>query len=143
MRDARGRPSGRTWQAVRALILDRDGYRCQIELPVICVGDADQVDHEIPIVMGGSDAAGNLRAACRPCNSRPNVGRAEWPPRPARAVADLTPRQLDMVAELDRLGLPDTIGRTAVLRYLREHGVAAGIGSRTLDRACQYRGSRT
>lgn len=56
------------FQATRAAVLERDGYRCQIRGPK-CKGRASTVDHVVPIVEGGSDDAGNLRAACGPCNS--------------------------------------------------------------------------
>lgn len=61
---ARGYDSA--WREVRAAVLQRDRYRCRW-----CGGDADTVDHLVPLAHGGPrlDPA-NLAAACRPCNSR-------------------------------------------------------------------------
>lgn len=62
------------WRTVRARILDRDAYRCQIAGPR-CTGTATQVDHIIPISKGGQWLEPtNLRAACRNCN-RDRVGK--------------------------------------------------------------------
>lgn len=33
-----------------------------------CGGKADQVDHVVPILLGGTDAVRNLAASCGPCN---------------------------------------------------------------------------
>jgi 5-methylcytosine-specific restriction enzyme A len=44
----------RVWRATRIRALERDQYRCQIRGPK-CLGAADQVDHVIPVFMGGSD----------------------------------------------------------------------------------------
>lgn len=56
------------WRRVRLVVLDRDGWRCRIRGPR-CRGDADRVDHIIPVEAGGAlyDEA-NLRGACAPCN---------------------------------------------------------------------------
>ena len=63
------------WRAVRAAILERDGYRCQIQGGPTCTQIATQVDHIIPIRLGGAwlDPA-NLRASCAKCN-RARVGK--------------------------------------------------------------------
>lgn len=66
-------PSGSTarWRRLRALILERDGYRCR--MPTVdgtpCNRPADTVDHIVPRARGGTDAPENLRAACKACNS--------------------------------------------------------------------------
>lgn len=59
---------GRPWQRTRRHILERDNYRCQIQLPG-CTILATEVDHIQPLARGGPplDPA-NLRAACRHCN---------------------------------------------------------------------------
>lgn len=56
------------WRKLRLLILERDGYACQLRLPG-CTLDADQVDHIIRPDDGGPRFdPGNLRAACGRCN---------------------------------------------------------------------------
>ena len=63
-----GGGSSSAWRKVRALILARDGYLCQIKGPKCTVG-ADTVDHVVSIAEGGAllDPT-NLRAACQACN---------------------------------------------------------------------------
>ena len=57
------------WLKVRAFVLRRDGHWCQIRLPG-CRGEANSVDHVVELEDGGAPYdAGNLQAACRPCNS--------------------------------------------------------------------------
>jgi hypothetical protein len=56
------------WRRVRALVLERDGHRCQIKGGK-CLGLATEVDHINPVELGGSWwDVDNLRAACKPCN---------------------------------------------------------------------------
>jgi hypothetical protein len=56
----------KTWADLRAVVLHRDGYVCQI-----CkVADATDADHIWPRVAGGPDRLENLQAACGPCNKR-------------------------------------------------------------------------
>lgn len=61
------------WRKVRAQILQRDNYRCQIK-GYGCLHEATEVDHILPVSMGGEwfDDS-NLRASCRPCNLARNV----------------------------------------------------------------------
>lgn len=60
---------GTLWSKVRLVVLERDGWHCQIGGPR-CLGVATEVDHIVPVEDGGHrlDPA-NLRAACRPCNA--------------------------------------------------------------------------
>jgi 5-methylcytosine-specific restriction protein A len=51
-------------------VLERDGYRCRIRFPDICIEQASQVDHIVQPEAGGTDALENLRAVCRPCHAR-------------------------------------------------------------------------
>lgn len=54
----------KNWDAARAIVLHRDGYRCRI-----CKeADATEVDHIWPRTAGGPDDLVNLQAACGPCN---------------------------------------------------------------------------
>lgn len=56
------------WRKTREVVLQRDGYQCQIQMPGVCTGLATCVDH-IAGKAGGDDPR-LLRAACEPCNSR-------------------------------------------------------------------------
>jgi 5-methylcytosine-specific restriction endonuclease McrA len=69
---ARRRGYGSTWEKIRLVILQRDGYRC-----VQC-GSTDnmQVDHILPLSKGGTHHPDNLRALCRRCN----LARRDMPP---------------------------------------------------------------
>jgi 5-methylcytosine-specific restriction endonuclease McrA len=49
--------------ALRAEVLERDGYTCGY-----CGRPAQEVDHRLPLARGGSDNPANLVAACRCCN---------------------------------------------------------------------------
>lgn len=57
-----------THRRVRQLVLERDGWQCQIRGPR-CVGVADSFDHIIPKAAGGETTVENGQAACTPCNS--------------------------------------------------------------------------
>lgn len=58
------------WRRIRLEVLARDHHLCQIALDGVCIGQAEVVDHVVPIVAGGDPFdLENLRAACRPCNS--------------------------------------------------------------------------
>lgn len=60
---------GRQWRKVRAEVLERDNYECQIRRRG-CAGRADRVDHIVPVDQGGQwYAISNLRASCRVCNA--------------------------------------------------------------------------
>lgn len=56
-------------EKVRAGVLRRDNWECQIRMPG-CLGTANEVDHIVAKVFGGRGTADNLQAACRPCNRR-------------------------------------------------------------------------
>jgi 5-methylcytosine-specific restriction endonuclease McrA len=59
---------GEGWSRKSKLVLERDGYQCQIGLPG-CTGRATTADHIIAVAKGGSNDVSNLQAACRHCNS--------------------------------------------------------------------------
>lgn len=65
------------WRRIRRLVLERDGYRCQIGLPG-CTGEATVVDHIQAAADQGSNRPSNLRASCESCNiaRRPKQVRA-------------------------------------------------------------------
>lgn len=56
------------WQRLRLHVLERDGWRCRLQMAK-CTEVADQVDHIVRPDDGGSffDPA-NLRASCAWCN---------------------------------------------------------------------------
>lgn len=53
------------WKAMRAFILERDAHTC-----AYCGGEADTVDHIIPVSAGGQATPSNLLAACNRCNGQ-------------------------------------------------------------------------
>ena len=71
---------------VRAQVFRRDGGRC-----VACGGDADlQIDHVVPVRLGGGNSAGNLQVLCGPCNRRKGASVATpVVDPPAQADADV------------------------------------------------------
>jgi len=59
----------KAWRTARIATLVRDGYRCQINGPG-CTHVATEADHIVETSIGGAVYdLGNLRAACKPCNS--------------------------------------------------------------------------
>ena len=60
--------STRAWRKVRARVLARDRYRCQL-----CGAPASEVDHIVRVADGGGDHLSNLRAICLRCNRSPEV----------------------------------------------------------------------
>lgn len=68
--------STRAWRRLRLYVLERDGWRCQLEWAPgrKCGAIASHVDHVIPRSVGGTDHPGNLRAACAACNLRRGAG---------------------------------------------------------------------
>ena len=64
------RKAGRPWRRIRAFVLARDRYLCQLRYPGICTTRATQVDH-IRQVLHAPELEydpTNLRAVCRPCH---------------------------------------------------------------------------
>jgi hypothetical protein len=64
------------WQRIRLRVLERDAYECQVT--VGCGRPATAVDHIIPRSRGGTHHLDNLRATCKPCNSRRGAGTGFW-----------------------------------------------------------------
>jgi 5-methylcytosine-specific restriction endonuclease McrA len=57
------RPRGRRWQATRERVFARYGHAC-----VYCGKPATDIDHVIPINVGGDDSLTNLRPSCAGCH---------------------------------------------------------------------------
>ena len=51
------------WRACRNRAMRRAGYRC-----ALCGGRAEEVDHIVPVKLGGTSDASNLRPLCLPCH---------------------------------------------------------------------------
>lgn len=78
----RSKPLPKDWERTRAYVLDRDAWVCYR-----CGGTATEVDHVVPVSLGGSDDEANLAAICSNChrhktavesNVRKMIGR-RWP----------------------------------------------------------------
>lgn len=85
--------STRAWRRVRLLVLERDGWRCQLPADDghgLCLAFAGHVDHIVARAHGGSDDPANLRAACarhnlaRGAGDKDTAAAAGWPAPPAR-----------------------------------------------------------
>lgn len=55
-------------QKRKAVILERDGYRCQYCGLTRADGAILEVDHKVPRARGGADRMSNLITSCRDCN---------------------------------------------------------------------------
>jgi 5-methylcytosine-specific restriction endonuclease McrA len=77
---------------VRAQVLARDGFRCQIRLEGICTVTATEVDHVDPLALYGPTCdLSRLRAACGPCNHHLGGHVAQLKTRIAQASARVGP----------------------------------------------------
>jgi 5-methylcytosine-specific restriction endonuclease McrA len=57
------------WRALRAGVLERDGYLCQLQLTG-CMRRASTADHIVERREGGSDDDANVRAVCASCHNK-------------------------------------------------------------------------
>ena len=77
------------WRKLRAQVLKRDKYRCQLREPG-CTGQATQVDHIVNVGAGGAPLdPDNCQSVCPQCNARKaqreaTVARNAWKRRPDR-----------------------------------------------------------
>lgn len=62
------RDRGRPWMRKRARVLERDGYLCQHCARLGLVVRAVEVDHIVPLHLGGSDTEANLQSLCMACH---------------------------------------------------------------------------
>lgn len=87
-RHARG--YGAAWTRLRAQILERDCYLCQVCAKAGKVRAASAVDHIKPKADGGTDDPRNLQSICDPCHDaktiidrgheqRAEIGADGWP----------------------------------------------------------------
>lgn len=90
--DGEARDRWRPSQALRNLVLERDGLVCQLCFsPVRPEVDPNHpryphLDHIVPRSRGGSDDESNLRCACRQCNVRRGSDTA-WEPERAEVAS--------------------------------------------------------
>jgi 5-methylcytosine-specific restriction endonuclease McrA len=66
-------------RVMRTRVLMRDGMRCRY-CGVRLLEHEAEIDHVIPVSLGGSSRLGNLVTSCTKCNAR--KGAAVWKPRP-------------------------------------------------------------
>lgn len=59
---------GRLSTTARFELLQREKFRCHLCRGLICVGQAWDVSHEIPLELNGADDEANRRAAHRKCH---------------------------------------------------------------------------
>lgn len=59
------RNRGRSWRKLRLEVLLRDGYTCQ-HCGLVSINL--EVDHTIPLFLGGTDAVSNLKSLCIDCH---------------------------------------------------------------------------
>lgn len=58
------------WKSLRSLVLQRDGYICQICKAHGRYIVATEVDHIVPLSQGGTNDIKNLQAICKKCHAR-------------------------------------------------------------------------
>lgn len=61
------RTSTRSWRRRRAEVLQRDNHMCVVRGPN-CTVTASEVDHVIPVFMGGDDQPSNCQSVCANCH---------------------------------------------------------------------------
>lgn len=127
----------RQWGVIRAYVLDRDRYRCRMMTDgLVCNAYADTVQHVIRREHGGGDELSNLVAACAGCNYGE---RSSIPPAPPRC---LSARAVLVVAALDAVGAPTTLGRRRALPILVRLRPGEKFSWEDIDTACRWRRHR-
>ena len=65
---------GPAWMKLRYQALVRGGYEC-----VDCgrISQSNEIDHDIPLSKGGTDAPDNLRVRCIPCHAAKSADEAK------------------------------------------------------------------
>lgn len=71
-RTASAAATGRSYwrNVIRPQALARDGNRCQLRFPGICLGLATEVDHITEVSDGGTDSLDNAQSSCAKCHAR-------------------------------------------------------------------------
>lgn len=75
LKQGQGQPSslvkrdrGRPWKRKRAQVLERDGYLCVECAKIGKVTIARDVDHIVPLHLGGADTVLNMQSLCQECH---------------------------------------------------------------------------
>lgn len=87
------RSRGPGWKQLRAKVMQRDNWTCQLRGPH-CAVIATDCDHIVNVANGGSDDMSNLCAACKPCHNTKTAreaaaGRNRWKRQPQPHPSDL------------------------------------------------------
>lgn len=61
------------WETLRRRVLAEAGWACEL-----CGNPAAEVDHRVPLALGGTDDRWNLRAVCRACHRRLTAAIRRW-----------------------------------------------------------------
>lgn len=127
----------RAWGHLREFVLYRDRYRCQMMSDGnVCGMYADTVQHRVRREHGGTDDLSNLIAACGGCNYGE---RSTIPPAPP---TQLSARVMLVVATLDRVGAPTTVGRRRALPIMIREHPSVRFRRDDIDVACRWRRHR-
>lgn len=82
---------GKTWDATRLRVLERDGWRCTYcGVPLVEGSRETTVDHVIAKANGGTDDELNLVSACRRCNGQKSDA-------VSRRIGGFNPNWLDQI----------------------------------------------
>lgn len=134
---------------LRLAVLIRDGHRCRL-CGVTAREVRLEIDHKVPVVLGGTSAPDNLLTLCRPCN-RGKGGRRlpaateaflaqgareiEWPAS-AGEGASASPGEplVGRSSPIERIwatytnGGTDAGDRQAVAQWIADQGLIVGVG---------------
>jgi 5-methylcytosine-specific restriction endonuclease McrA len=68
--NAKPKPLGRAWRAMRLRVFRRDGYRCRV-CGRLCA--RPECDHIVARANGGSDNESNLQTLCHDCHEKKTI----------------------------------------------------------------------
>lgn len=66
--EKKARPRKPIGARLRAMVLERDGFRCKRCGRGACDGEQMRIDHIVPIAQGGTNDESNLQVLCETCN---------------------------------------------------------------------------